>query len=246
MSRYTAPKLSDPAAQSRRESANTQMGTANPEHPKITGLRKLVPFDNYVIAGIDYPSLGLRAGAMLASDMPEAYLRAYYEHSLQFRDPLLITLGPQSTWASEHDFAPDQWLDPQYETLKGLLKTHGIGTRSVVAFFRGDFGYAAAAFTRETPFDAREIFLLETIGQAIQAELAAAYIANMTLHAGLSAGEIACLRAVAKGLSGDEAARDTGFTAETLATYIKSATKKLGAANRTHAVAEAIRRKVID
>jgi DNA-binding CsgD family transcriptional regulator len=245
MSSYNTPKLTDPKAQSKRESANTQMGTKNADHPKVARLREIVPFDQYIIAGIDYPDLGVGSGAILASDVPEAYLIAYRDFDLRFRDPLLASVTPQQSWASEHDISPAQRQAPQYDLINSLLKTHGIGTRSIAVLFRGDTAFAATAFMRETPFDARERFILETSGYAIHAELSADYIANMSVHAGLSVGEVACLRAVAKGLSAENAALETGFTAETVATYIKSATKKLGAANRTHAVAEAIRRKVI-
>jgi LuxR family transcriptional regulator len=62
----------------------------------------------------------------------------------------------------------------------------------------------------------------------------------------LSKGELACLVQASLGLTSENIAKATGYQAETVNSYIKSATKKLGAANRTQAIAQAIRRRLID
>jgi len=46
-------------------------------------------------------------------------------------------------------------------------------------------------------------------------------------------------------LTSDGIAKATGYQVDTVNSYVKSAVKKLGASNRTQAIAEAIRRRLI-
>ena len=48
-----------------------------------------------------------------------------------------------------------------------------------------------------------------------------------------------------KGLTSSEIASETSLTVETVNTYLKSATKRLSARKRVHAVSEEIRRKIV-
>lgn len=47
------------------------------------------------------------------------------------------------------------------------------------------------------------------------------------------------------GLTSETIARRTAYSVETVNSYLKSATKKVGVSNRTEAVAEAVRRRLI-
>ena len=53
------------------------------------------------------------------------------------------------------------------------------------------------------------------------------------------------LSLLAQGLQLDEIAHRLGIGAETVRSHVRNATERLGAANRTHAVAIAIRHKLI-
>jgi LuxR family transcriptional regulator len=64
-------------------------------------------------------------------------------------------------------------------------------------------------------------------------------------HMRLSKGEMACLAQASLGLTSEGIAKSTGYQLDTVNSYVKSATKKLGAVNRTQAIAEAIRRRLI-
>lgn len=64
-------------------------------------------------------------------------------------------------------------------------------------------------------------------------------------HLKLTAGELAALQGASRGLTSDAIAVETGLQPQTIDSYIKTAKKKLGAKNRTQAVADAIRRKLI-
>jgi DNA-binding CsgD family transcriptional regulator len=62
---------------------------------------------------------------------------------------------------------------------------------------------------------------------------------------GLTKGELACLAAASRGLTSEAIAAKTGYRNDTVNSYIKSSIKKLGAANRTQAIVEAMRRRLI-
>ena len=61
----------------------------------------------------------------------------------------------------------------------------------------------------------------------------------------LTGREAEVLTLLAQGLQLDEIASRLGIGSETVRTHVRKATERLGAANRTHAVAIAIRRKLI-
>jgi DNA-binding CsgD family transcriptional regulator len=61
----------------------------------------------------------------------------------------------------------------------------------------------------------------------------------------LTAREREVLSLLAQGLQLDEIAQRLGIGAETVRSHVRNATERLGAANRTHAVAIAIRHKLI-
>lgn len=246
MASYNTKRVYDPKAQALRDVTANKWGTLHANHAMISRLRKIVPFDQYALSGLDYPGLGLGAGVMLASDMPEDFLKQFLERGLFKYDPLSTATNADNNWASWHDLQVIDRTEPKIREIIALQNAYGISVRSGVVFFNGHFRYGGATFTRNTPFTEDEKFILEAAGRTIHHELSTTYIANMTAHSGLTTGEIACLQAIAKGQTSDEAARSTGFTVQTLAAYIKSACHKLGAINRTHAVAEAVRRKIID
>jgi len=241
MASYRTKRIFDPREQALREAAANQWGTVHGDQAIISRLRKIVPFDQYALSGLDYPGLGLGAGIMLASDMPSNFLKQFLELGLFKYDPLYSGLSKDNRWNSWHDLRSIDRTEPKLKDIIALQKAYGISTRSVVAFL-----YGGATFTRNTPFTEDEKFILEIAARTLHSELSATYIANMTAHAGLMTGEIACLQAIAQGQSSEEAAKSTGFTVQTTSAYIKSACHKLEAINRTHAVAEAMRRKIIN
>jgi DNA-binding CsgD family transcriptional regulator len=61
----------------------------------------------------------------------------------------------------------------------------------------------------------------------------------------LTAREREVLTLLARGLQLEEIAQELGIGAETARTHVRNATERLGALNRTHAVAIAIRKKLI-
>jgi DNA-binding CsgD family transcriptional regulator len=65
------------------------------------------------------------------------------------------------------------------------------------------------------------------------------------LHVNLTPRELAVMRLAAAGATFKEAAEALGLGAETVRSHLKSAQSKLGARNRTQAVAESLRQQLI-
>lgn len=72
-----------------------------------------------------------------------------------------------------------------------------------------------------------------------------AVIENMRAHRALTAREVDSLCWAARGKTAAETAEILGLSVETVTTHVHKATRRLGAANKTHAVAIAIHRGVI-
>lgn len=245
MPTYVAEKLIAADAQAKAQAVATAWGTAAADPDKIKDLRRIVPFEHYAFSGLNYPGLGVGAGIMLASDMPKAFLEEFLSQELIRFDPLNTMSTPQTPWGSWHDLAAADLARPELQAIRVLERRHGIATRSVISLYRGTFRYGGAIFTRATPFTPDEKFILEVAARDIHSDISEAYIITMSSQSGINAGELACLSAVAGGMALEDAALATGYTPDTVTSYIKSATKKLGARNRTHAVAEAMRRRLI-
>jgi DNA-binding CsgD family transcriptional regulator len=245
MPTYKTQNISAPKDQAALEVQANKLGTVHAQLPAIAQLRAIVPFDQYALSGLDYPGLGIGAGVMLGSDMPPEFLRSFLDQGLYRQDPMSAMLSPETPWASWHDLSPEERARPELGPIRLLQTLHGVSTRSVIAFYRGRNHFGGATFTRDTPFTAPEKFILEAAARMIHTELSDLQLRNMAEHTGLNVGEVSCLNAASHGMSAEDCATTTGFTVETVASYIKSATKKLGANNRTQAVAEAIRRRLI-
>lgn len=63
---------------------------------------------------------------------------------------------------------------------------------------------------------------------------------------GLTAREIEALQCIADGQTCEQIAKAIGVHTSSAEAYVKRATKRLGARGRTHAVAEAIRKGLIE
>ena len=63
---------------------------------------------------------------------------------------------------------------------------------------------------------------------------------------GLSSGELECLLMASMGLTTDEISFATGFQKNTINTYLQLASKELNVTNSSQAIAEALRRHLID
>ncbi|MEF0941379.1 helix-turn-helix transcriptional regulator [Rhizobium sp. BR 362] len=112
---------------------------------------------------------------------------------------------------------------------------------------RNEVVYGALCFTNARPFTQGEreflSMMVEPLHSAVTKTIMDRFAAD---HLRLTRGELLCLKLASRGLTSEEIANQSCYTLETINSYLKSATRKLGASNRVEAVAEAIRKRLID
>lgn len=129
-----------------------------------------------------------------------------------------------------------------------------VGGATVVGLRRGRTGAkpvgrsrSASAAVARTALDAGELDALRRIGRLVENRLAGAEAARRPAERPtLSRRERECLQWTAAGKTTWEISAILRISQNTIDGYIASATRKLGAVNRTQAVAVALRRRLID
>jgi DNA-binding HTH domain-containing proteins len=214
------------------------------KHPLIERLRAAVPFDYVFISGLDLDNYRFGSGCSIDTDLPPAYVETYYAEQLWNVDPFALAMRTATRIVCEKDLYA---VAPPPERLTYLLETFGIHNRTLFPLLRGNVVYGGVWVTRKTPFSADELDFLSVVAGSIHAAVTRPLMDRFaTEELKLSRGEIACLAHAGQGGTSEEIAARTGYQLDTVNSYLKSAIRKLGAANRTHAIAEAIRRRLID
>ncbi|WKL57650.1 autoinducer binding domain-containing protein [Asticcacaulis sp. ZE23SCel15] len=242
---YRSKRTANPKLQAEMEVIARGFGRAHAAHPTIAQLRKLVVFDHFAISGIAFFGLGVGNGVMLASDMPEGFLRKFVAEGLYPHDPLSFLVSAENHWGSWHDLPADVLSGPYIDRIRELESEFGISTRSVVGFFDGENRFGGAIFCRSTPFSKEEKFILEMATRVVHSELSQELLSSMNQHLGLSAGEVRCLQLLADGHEIAGIQQATSYSVETIYSYVKTTSKKLSARGRAHALSEAFRRTLI-
>jgi LuxR family transcriptional regulator len=213
------------------------------KNPVVDKLLLAIPFDFISISGLDLDDF--RFGEKVSSDttFPRAFIEAYIEEGLAKTDPFVIAARRASTTVIESVVYAENPPPPRLSYLAGVS---GIHNRTLFPIRRGDVNYGAITITRATPFEPDEIAFMEVVAEAIHSAVTQRLRERFAAEQlKLTPGELACLTQASFGLTSDEIARSTGYQTDTVNSYIKTAVKKLGVSNRTHAIAEAIRRKLI-
>lgn len=209
----------------------------------IERLRLAVRFDYIFISGLDVDHYRFGQGFSIDTDLPPAFVEAYMGDNLPAVDPFIQASKSSTTVMVESDVYREHEVP---ERLLYLQRTFGVHNRTIVPIFRDSTIYGAVGFTRATPFTDDEIAFLKLVSEAIHTAVTKPLMERFAAdHLRLSKGEMACLSQASLGLTSEGIARATGYQVETVNSYIKSAVKKLGASNRTQAIAEAIRRRLI-
>ncbi|WP_111563639.1 LuxR family transcriptional regulator [Rhizobium sp. AN80A] len=209
----------------------------------IDRLRKAVPFDYIFISGLDVDHYRFGQGYSIDTDLPPAFVEAYMDDEVLRQDPFIKATKASGTVVTESEVYKDH--EPPQRLLY-LQRTFGVHNRTIVPVLRDSTVYGAVGFTRMTSFDADEIAFLSLVSESIHTAFTKPLLERFAAdQMRLTKGEIACLAQASLGLTSEGIAKATGYQVETVNSYIKSATKKLGASNRTHAIAEAIRRRLI-
>jgi len=213
-------------------------------HPFVDRLRAAVPFDHIAISGLDFDNYRHGSGASIDTDVPPAFLDAYYGDGMLRLDPLVTASQKARAPLSEEDVYRQT---PPPQRLRYLKDTFGVHNRTLFPLLRGDVLYSAITFSRSQPFAAEEIEFLRESATAVYSAVTRPILDKFQAQSlRLSDGEIICLRLSSRGRTSEAIAAESGYAVDTVNTYIKTAIKKLGASNRVHGVAEAIRRRLID
>lgn len=213
-------------------------------NPLVDKIALAVPFEFISISGLDVDDF--RFGEKISSDttFPPAFIEAYIADGLGQHDPFVLAARKATQTVIEAEVYA-QHEPPQRLTY--LARTFGIHNRTLFPVVRNEVTYGAITLTRITPFEPEEIAFMEVVAHSVHSAvtqpLRERFVAEQMK---LTAGELACLVQASFGLTSDEIAKATGYQTDTVNSYIKAAIKKLGVGNRTHAIAEAIRRKLIN
>ncbi|NLR97455.1 LuxR family transcriptional regulator [Rhizobium sp. P38BS-XIX] len=209
----------------------------------VERLRRAVPFDFIYISGLDVDHYRLGQGFSIDTDLPPDYLEAYEAGQLQKTDPFLVAAKASKSVVIEQDVYA---RSTPPEELVHLQAKFGVKNRTTFPISRGSVIYGAVGFTRAVPFTANELnffgIFSEALHQVVTRPLMERFAAK---NLRLSKGEIACLMHASRGLTTTGIAKSSGYQVDTVNSYLIAAAKKLNASNRTQAIAEAIRRRLI-
>ncbi len=204
-------------------------------------------FDSFLITGI--PALGSRIDDLiLLSGWSTAWLERYVSQDYVQVDPVAHRLRASAAPFVWSECLADRPIDPTarqvIEEAAAIGMRDGLcvplwgldGRRSVLslAAHRVDLSPSELALMQLVAIHVQN--RLQTLSDAPRAEP----------RRGLSPRERECLRWIAAGKTSWEISSILGLSESTTEGYIAAATRKLGAANRTQAVVEAIRRGIID
>ncbi|WP_137130682.1 LuxR C-terminal-related transcriptional regulator [Rhizobium sp. FY34] len=210
----------------------------------IARLRRAVEFDYVMVSGLDIDRYRFGSAQSIDTDFPPAFLDAYYSEKFHLSDPFVLASREAEGVVTESVVLKGVVLS---ERLAYLLDTFNIRNRTLFPIRRGQEVYGCVGFTRATPFDDDELAFLGAVAQSTHTVITQPLMERFAASAlRLSPGEITCLRLASAGLTSDQIATQSGYQIDTVNTYIKNASKKVGATNRTQAIAEAIRRRLID
>jgi DNA-binding CsgD family transcriptional regulator len=212
-------------------------------HPFIEKLRGAVPFDFFAVTGLDLDGYRFGSGHSIDTDVPPAFLDAYYGDDLLKSDPFVAASMSSANVVIEEEVYAEA---PPPQRLQYLARTFGVLNRTLFPIRRGNLVFGAVTFSRSTPFLEEEIAFLGEIAETTHRVLTRPIMDRFSAQTlKLIEGEITCLRFASLGKTTDEIAILSGYTPDTVNSYMKAAIRKLGADNRVHAIAEAIRRGLI-
>lgn len=213
-------------------------------HPFIERLRLAVPFDYIAVTGLDLEDYRVGSGHSIDTDIPPAFFDAYYEEGMVQSDPFVAASRVARDVVVEEDVYA---ITPPSQRLRYLERTFGVHNRTLFPLLRGDVVYGAVTFCRSKPFDADEIAFLAGVAEATHTMLTRPILQKFFAESlKLSDGEVLCLKLASLGMTSEEVSRQSSYAVDTVNTYLKTAIRKLGASNRLHAVAEALRRRLIE
>lgn len=213
--------------------------------PLIEQIKQVVPFRFIAISGLDVDGHEAGTGAFLLSDFPADYLAEYYAGDYYDHDPLVDAFKAGFVVSRDCEaFSTVEARRRGHEVLD-LLRRHAIPERSILRVMHRGQVCGTISVISDRPLDDGHCTLLQMFAVSLHAEVSRPLLDKLNDDLRLTRGELYCLQQAAKGSTSEDIAGKQTYTVETVNSYLKSATRKLGAQNRTQAVVEAIRRHLI-
>lgn len=213
------------------------------DNPLVEHLRASLHFDTISISGLDIEGYQFGNAQSLDTDLAPALIEAYYGEKLYRTDPMVLAALPARTLLTEEE-AYD--LAAPTDRLLYLSRTFSVTNRTLVPIRRGGTIYGAVSISRSTPLTEGERQFLSFVAKPLHEAMTASIMARFgPEQLRLTRGELKCLQCASHGQTSEQIASNTEFTVDTVNSYIKSATRKLGTSNRVEAIAEALRRRLI-
>ncbi|MFK0333928.1 autoinducer binding domain-containing protein [Rhizobium sp. NPDC090275] len=214
-----------------------------PSHPFIDMLRRSVAFDFFAVSGLDFDGYRFGSGLSIDTNVPPAYLDAYYGDGLLAVDPFVkASMSAVDVVIEERVYQKE----PPPERILYLARTFGVLNRTLFPVRRGDILFGAVTFSRSNAFTDCELHFLGDVAEVTHKVLTRPIMEKFSAQTlRLSEGELLCVKLASFGKTSEEIAEASGYAPDTVNTYIRAATRKLGAKNRGHAIAEALRRGLI-
>jgi LuxR family transcriptional regulator len=211
----------------------------------IERFRKALPFDYIAISGLNLEQYRFGRFGSIDTDMPASFIKDYTSSGVSAVDPFLhaATASASATIIEGDVYA----RTPPPERVRRLTAFHGVLNRTLIPIARNGRIYGAVCVSRSTPFNENEIAYLRAMAMPVHTHITKPLMDRFAVrHLRLSKGEIACLRQASHGLTSQAISLITGYQNDTVNSYLKSAISKLGADNRTQAIADAIRMGIIE
>ncbi len=127
-----------------------------PSHPFVERLRAAVPFDFFAVSGLDLDGYRFGSGHSIDTNVPPAYLDAYYGDGLLASDPFVKASSTATGVVIEQEIYKQ---DPPSERLLYLAHTFGVLNRTLFPIRRLSRIFGAVTFpARRLLIEKRSIF----------------------------------------------------------------------------------------
>lgn len=209
-------------------------------------LRRSVYFEHIFVAGVDADDRGPGTGTMIFSDWPDGLLDRYLGEKMFLRDPAVAALKQRRSMVQPSDVLRMAGDDAEMNAILSFKRDNGVPLPVIIPVFHLQNMVGSISFSRNKPFALDELFFLQIVVPPLHRLFAEDLRSDLPEGIQLSPREVECLRHASKGLTSEEIAEVMPLAAATITAQLRSAAAKLGAANRTSAIAEAIRRGIIE
>lgn len=205
----------------------------------IARLREETSFDHLMVTGCQ--GRGIGTGNVLVSDWPADFRTVYLNEKLYLADPVVIALR------TGHDLVlPDQVEalardQPRGKTILARKREAGIPLPTALMISQGSARIGSVSVARREALSPSETQALREIGPQLHRAAVRCMAGRAARDHGITPREIDCIAWTAEGKTAWEIGQILSITERTVTAHLTSAMERLGATNRSHAVAIAVR-----